>query len=98
MVGSSNINPDTLQGSFREIGAVVYDVTEARKFENDFKRDWSDKEQSHLMNIESYLSLTGNLILYSLLVLFYIIKHPLILIILVLPSIGPPTIFSITII
>ncbi|MBK22468.1 MAG: hypothetical protein CME70_00570 [Halobacteriovorax sp.] len=54
MVGSSNLNPDTLQGSFRELGAVVYSPKEARKFEIDFKKDWDDKTQVEYMNIEDY--------------------------------------------
>ncbi|KYG68662.1 hypothetical protein AZI87_05350 [Bdellovibrio bacteriovorus] len=45
LVGSSNLNPDTLQGSFREFGAQIYDTAEIRKFESEFEEDWSDDKK-----------------------------------------------------
>lgn len=42
LVGSSNLNPDTLQGSFREFGAQIFDANEIRKFESSFNEDWND--------------------------------------------------------
>ncbi len=49
--GSSNLNPDTLQGSFREFGAQVYSKTEAEKFEKNFLEAWNDNEQTHELDI-----------------------------------------------
>ncbi len=46
MVGSSNMNPDTFQGSFREFGAQVYDTVEIEKFESRFKSAWSDSDKT----------------------------------------------------
>ncbi|WP_415064313.1 phospholipase D-like domain-containing protein [Bdellovibrio sp.] len=42
LVGSSNLNPDTLQGSFREFGAQIFDTAEIQKFEKSFVEDWND--------------------------------------------------------
>lgn len=42
LVGSSNLNPDTLQGSFREFGAQIFDTAEIQKFEKTFVEDWND--------------------------------------------------------
>ncbi|KHD88641.1 MAG: hypothetical protein OM95_07495 [Bdellovibrio sp. ArHS] len=42
LAGSSNLNPDTLQGSFREFGAQIFDKAEIRKFESEFEQDWND--------------------------------------------------------
>lgn len=42
LVGSSNLNPDTLQGSFREFGAQIFDRTVIGKFEAEFAADWTD--------------------------------------------------------
>ncbi len=49
--GSSNINPDTLQGSFREFGAQIFDPSVISKFEVDFLTDWNDTSKSELMDI-----------------------------------------------
>ncbi|MNJ91316.1 cardiolipin synthetase [compost metagenome] len=46
LVGSSNLNPDTLQGSFREFGAQIYDTKVIAGFESKFAKDWNDKEQT----------------------------------------------------
>ena len=40
LVGSSNLNPDTLQGSFREFGAQVFDRGAIGSFEKYFLADW----------------------------------------------------------
>jgi len=53
MVGSSNYNPDTLQGSFREFGAEVYDLREIQKFESYFLTDWFDKQKTAVVDMES---------------------------------------------
>ncbi|MEN0058663.1 MAG: phosphatidylserine/phosphatidylglycerophosphate/cardiolipin synthase family protein [Bdellovibrio sp.] len=42
LVGSSNLNPDTLQGSFREFGAQIYDTQVISQFEKEFEKDWND--------------------------------------------------------
>lgn len=52
--GSSNLNPDTLQGSFREFGAKIYAKSELEKFEDEFLASWSDPEQSALLNIKDF--------------------------------------------
>ncbi|HCM41438.1 MAG: hypothetical protein A2Z97_14650 [Bdellovibrionales bacterium GWB1_52_6] len=54
MVGSSNLNPDTLQGSFRELGAQIFDQEEIAKFENYFVADWSSEEQTQDSEIDSF--------------------------------------------
>ncbi len=43
MVGSANINPDTLQGSFREFGAEIFDKREIKDFESEFMSAWYDE-------------------------------------------------------
>ncbi|MFS4459212.1 phospholipase D-like domain-containing protein [Bdellovibrio sp. HCB2-146] len=44
--GSSNLNPDTLQGSFREFGAQIYDTKVIAGFEKEFEAAWNDNEQT----------------------------------------------------
>ena len=44
--GSSNLNPDTLQGSFREFGAQIFDIKEIAEFEEQFFSAWNDDELS----------------------------------------------------
>ncbi|WP_413577565.1 phospholipase D-like domain-containing protein [Bdellovibrio sp. HCB290] len=46
MVGSSNLNPDTLQGSFREFGAQIFDTREIGRFEKEFIAAWNDGAQT----------------------------------------------------
>ncbi|MEK2690221.1 phospholipase D-like domain-containing protein [Bdellovibrio sp. GT3] len=46
MIGSSNLNPDTLQGSFREFGAQIFDTKEISRFEQEFLAAWNDKSQT----------------------------------------------------
>lgn len=45
LVGSSNLNPDTLQGSFREFGAQLFDKKVIAGFEKEFSEAWSDNKQ-----------------------------------------------------
>lgn len=52
--GSSNINPDTLQGSFREFGAQIFSKSEIQKFEKKFIIDWNDHEKVHELDIENF--------------------------------------------
>lgn len=52
--GSSNINPDTLQGSFREFGAQIFNKEEIQKFEKRFLIDWSDHEKVSEVDIENF--------------------------------------------
>ena len=43
--GSSNLNPDTLQGSFREFGAQIFSTREIAEFETKFLKDWNDPDE-----------------------------------------------------
>lgn len=43
LIGSANLNPDTLQGSFREFGAQLFDQNQIGKFEADFLKAWDDE-------------------------------------------------------
>lgn len=52
--GSSNINPDTLQGSFREFGAQVFDKKEVAAFDSRFSKDWRDAEKMEKLDIENF--------------------------------------------
>jgi phosphatidylserine/phosphatidylglycerophosphate/cardiolipin synthase-like enzyme len=52
--GSSNINPDTLQGSFREFGAQVFDKKEVLSFDARFSKDWKDAEKMEKLDIENF--------------------------------------------
>ncbi len=52
--GSSNINPDTLQGSFRELGAEVFSPTLARNYEIKFQATWSSPEKTLELDIENF--------------------------------------------
>lgn len=45
LVGSSNLNPDTLQGSFREFGAQIFDQKVIGGFEEEFTQAWGDDKQ-----------------------------------------------------
>lgn len=45
LVGSSNLNPDTLQGSFREFGAQIFDTKVIGAFEKEFVSAWKDEKQ-----------------------------------------------------
>lgn len=57
--GSSNLNPDTLQGSFREFGAQLYDVKVIGKFETKFLEDWHNLEKTMEMDIENFQATVG---------------------------------------
>ncbi|MCM2277830.1 MAG: phospholipase D-like domain-containing protein [Oligoflexia bacterium] len=54
MVGSSNLNPDTLQGSFREFGAQVFDAAQIGRFEEQFLKDWNDPQEVAPMEMEHF--------------------------------------------
>jgi len=54
MVGSSNLNPDTLQGSFRELGAQIFDQNEIAKFESYFLSDWGNEQQTQDSEIDRF--------------------------------------------
>ena len=66
IVGSSNLNPDTLQGSFRELGAVVYNKDETKKFDLEFEKSWSDRSETQKMNIEEFRFKLGDTFLNKL--------------------------------
>lgn len=46
LVGSSNLNPDTLQGSFREFGAQIFDTAVIAGFEQNFVADFKDSKKT----------------------------------------------------
>lgn len=46
LIGSSNLNPDTLQGSFREFGAQIFDTNVITKFDAEFLKAWGDDSQT----------------------------------------------------
>ena len=50
--GSSNLNPDTLQGSFREFGAQIFDAAEIAGFEEQFFDAWNDDELSSPVRLD----------------------------------------------
>jgi phosphatidylserine/phosphatidylglycerophosphate/cardiolipin synthase-like enzyme len=52
--GSSNLNPDTLQGSFREFGASIYAPEVIAGFEKNFLVDWEDTDKWKKTNIENF--------------------------------------------
>ena len=52
--GSSNFNPDTLQGSFREFGAQIYSKKEIEKFEKNFLLAWDDEKQTMPSDIDNF--------------------------------------------
>ncbi len=54
LIGSSNLNPDTLQGSFRELGAEVFSTQIARDYELKFLATWADHETTLEMDIENF--------------------------------------------
>lgn len=57
--GSSNLNPDTLQGSFREFGAQIYDRKVIADFESNFLRDWDDGNKMSDLDIENFQARVG---------------------------------------
>lgn len=57
--GSSNLNPDTLQGSFREFGAQIYDTKVISRFEKNFIKDWDNLENTMELDIENFQATVG---------------------------------------
>ena len=58
--GSSNLNPDTLQGSFREFGAQIFAKDEITKFETKFKLAWSDSLSTMPSEIDEFQLKVGD--------------------------------------
>ncbi|OFZ21530.1 MAG: hypothetical protein A2202_08885 [Bdellovibrionales bacterium RIFOXYA1_FULL_36_14] len=52
--GSSNLNPDTLQGSFREFGAQIFDKQQIELFEQKFLSDWDTSDATADFDIENF--------------------------------------------
>lgn len=52
--GSSNLNPDTLQGSFREFGAQIWSRREIARFEKQFLADWDNNELTMSLDDKIY--------------------------------------------
>jgi len=61
--GSSNLNPDPLQGSFREFGAQVFSKEEAKKFDLRFMKDWLNPEKTMDLDIENFRAKIGGKVL-----------------------------------
>jgi phosphatidylserine/phosphatidylglycerophosphate/cardiolipin synthase-like enzyme len=57
--GSSNLNPDTLQGSFREFGAQIFQPKQIQIFEANFLADWEDGDKTKDMNINDLQVIIG---------------------------------------
>ncbi|OUR96298.1 hypothetical protein A9Q84_08040 [Halobacteriovorax marinus] len=57
--GSSNLNPETLQGSFREFGAQIYDERAIRSFETNFLVSWNDRSQTMDLDVENFEARIG---------------------------------------
>lgn len=57
--GSSNINPDTLQGSFREFGAQLYSRSQGLMFDQRFLKAWNDPEEVEILDIENFQAKIG---------------------------------------
>ncbi|OFZ49054.1 MAG: hypothetical protein A2381_15755 [Bdellovibrionales bacterium RIFOXYB1_FULL_37_110] len=61
--GSSNLNPDTLQGSFREFGAQIFDKKQIAIFEQKFLSDWEAADATVDFDIENFqVKLSGKLL------------------------------------
>ena len=52
--GSSNLNADTLQGSFREFGAQLFDKAQIKVFEDQFVIAWNDSNVSADIEIDNF--------------------------------------------
>lgn len=57
--GSSNINPDTLQGSFREFGGQIFSKKVISQFEKRFEDAWYDVDQLTFNEIENFQATVG---------------------------------------
>jgi phosphatidylserine/phosphatidylglycerophosphate/cardiolipin synthase-like enzyme len=66
ILGSTNLSPDSLEGNFRELGAVVYDSREAKRFEREFEMSWANKKDVQKMNIEDFRFKLGDSFLSKL--------------------------------
>jgi len=53
MIGSANLNPNSLQGSYREMGAEVFSRKIARDYEISFLSTWSDSKKVMDLDIEN---------------------------------------------
>lgn len=51
--GSSNLNADTLQGSFREFGAQIFDKKVITDFETAFVKDWNNDQEVSSLEIDN---------------------------------------------
>ncbi len=54
MTGSSNLNPDSLQGTFREFGVQIFNQDQIKHFEADFLSTWEDPDKIMELDIENY--------------------------------------------
>lgn len=61
--GTSNINPDSLQGSFREFGAQVFSRKLASEFNRRFIKAWKDPKKTQNMDVENFRATIGSKVL-----------------------------------
>jgi len=54
MTGSSNLNPDSLQGTFREFGVQIFSPDQIKHFEAEFLATWEDPKKVMELDIDNY--------------------------------------------
>lgn len=54
MTGSSNLNPDSLQGTSREFGVQIFNKDQIKKFEAEFLATWEDPDKVMELDVENY--------------------------------------------
>ncbi|MCR9203148.1 MAG: phospholipase D-like domain-containing protein [Halobacteriovoraceae bacterium] len=57
--GSSNLNPDSLQGSFREFGAQVYSHRLTSTFNRKFLKAWKNPKVTQILDIKNFKAKIG---------------------------------------
>ncbi len=63
LLGSSNINPSSLQGNTREFGIKIYNTNEIKRFETSFLKDWSNNDWVVDLDIENFKAKAGSKVL-----------------------------------
>ena len=59
LTGSSNLNPDSLQGTFREFGVQIFNPDQIKNFEAEFLSTWEDPDKIMELDIENYQAIIG---------------------------------------
>jgi phosphatidylserine/phosphatidylglycerophosphate/cardiolipin synthase-like enzyme len=57
--GSSNLNPDSLQGSFREFGAQIYSPRLTSTFNRKFLKAWKNPKVTQILDIKNFKAKIG---------------------------------------